>query len=636
MKTSTICRAIAICQLIAVGMMAPVSTLRAEEVQQGETVIVDASQAPRPTSNTGTSNTVLNKEAIEQQHNPILSDLLRDIPGLAVSRSGGLGSLTQVRIRGAEARHTLVLIDGIEVGDPVNGSEFDFATLLSDNIERIEVLRGPQSALYGSDAIGGVINIITQRGKPGLHADGFAEAGSFGTSHVRAGLSGGDERFDFAANVSHLETQGINLSRSGNEKDGYRNTTGTLKGGSWVGDNLRLDAVLRKTRTHTDLDDPSSGVAVDSSDFTVSDQLYGRVQGKLSLLDGRWEHIFGASLTETSLENVNSFANNSEGRKSKFDYRTNYSFGVNRGEGASHGVTLGVEQERTRFVNAIPGSPADNQSHKDRVTSFIGEYRFGWSDRLFITAGGRHDNNELFKDEDTYRLTAAYLLPASGTRLHSSYGTGVKSPAFFDLFGFLPSFFVGNPNLFPERSRGYDIGVGQMFFNHRFTADLTYFKTDLRDAIQFSFPTVVNLTGTSKRQGWELSAQANLGEDTKLSASYTYTDARDPDGREAVRRARHLASLNLNRGFADRRGNINLSVKYNGAQQDTTFDAFFNPTRVTLGSYTLVNVAASYRIGRYLELLGRVENLLDRKYEEVFSFRTPGIGAFAGIRIATD
>lgn len=271
------------------------------------TTVVSASRVPVPSPEVGSALLVLPEERIEASGARFVSDLLRQAPGVAVSRQGAVGTSAQVRMRGAEANQTLVLIDGIEANDPAFSSEFDFAYLLSGGIQTIEVLRGPQSALYGSDALGGVIHVSTQRATKPSEATAFAEAGSFNSYQAGALVGSKSDRYDLAVSAHWLDTGGTNVSRFGSEDDGYENLTVGAAGGVQLNPGLRLDASVRYTDARSEFDrqdfafpaTPTQGLVIDSDDVTDVTRLYATVQGRLDLLDGRWQHRVRASRTET-------------------------------------------------------------------------------------------------------------------------------------------------------------------------------------------------------------------------------------------------------------------------------------------------------------------------------------------------
>ncbi|HZD24625.1 MAG TPA: TonB-dependent receptor [Alphaproteobacteria bacterium] len=599
-------------------------------------VVVTASRVPLPAEQVGSAVTVITREEIEQRRKPLVSDLLREVPGVSVNRSGGTGGITDVRIRGAESNHTKVLIDGIEVADPSAGSFFDFAHLLSGGVERIEVLRGPQSALYGSDAIGGVVNIITPRGEGPAHATAALEGGSFRTARAAATVSGGGERYSFALTGLGYHTDGISHAdekRGNSESDSYENATGHMKLTLKPVDDLELKLVGRSTTFRDDGDGFVGGAgAVDDASSTHGRQRFARASARYATFGGAWTHEVGAAFGDQRRENFSDSVSNSvfDGKKQRFNYQSDISLHSDTVVPAEHGFTIGADYEKETVVAQSAFTDVDRDVES---TGIAGEYRLGLLDRLFLSAGLRHDANDMFEDSTTWRGTAAYLFPDSGTRLHASYGTGVKNPTIFELFGFT-STFSGNPNLTPEHARGGDIGVEQQLWNDRASVDVTYFRTRIEDLITGSGNTAVNQPGTSRIDGIEVTGKVRPRQDLTLSASYTYTEGEDADGTQLIRRPKHLASADANYAFElwQRPANLNVGADYNGQRTDTAFDAFFNTSTVTLDGYTLVRAALSWQLRNGLELFGRVENLLNTRYEDTFTFGAPGRAGYLGMR----
>lgn len=610
----------------------------AQTVPQAPEVVVSASRVPLPTERVGSAVTVVTADEIERKQMRILSDILRGVPGIAINRAGPAGSLTQIRIRGAEGNQTLVIIDGIEVNNPAGESEFNFGTMLASDIERVEVLRGPQSALYGNDAVGGVIVITTKRGRGPAVARMSAEAGSFRTASSRASLRGSNERFHYSFGATGFTTDGTTLtpkSEGGNENDGYRNQSYNVRAGATLAPNFDVSAVARHTRNvvETDLQPAVAGVirTVDANNKTRSRQRFGRLQTRYALLDGRWEHALGVARTE---DNSDAFTNGSisfeaEGVKDRYDYQTNYSFETPNLAAATHTVSLLADREKDAQVtrSAFGRSDLDFTHY-----GYAGEYLLGLWDDLFLSAGLRFDDNEFFDEATTYRLTAAYLLRGGATRLHASYGSGIKNPTLAELFGFGPNF-VPNPNLRPEEGLGWDAGIEQTLGGGRVTLDVTYFKNRITDLIQGSGNTAVNLSGESKIDGIEVSARAALSDRLALRGQYTFTDGQDSNRVRLIRRPKHLASATLSYSFLGGRAAVDLGADFNGEQTDFEFSNEFATRRVVvLNDYTLVSVAGTYRLTDRINLVGRIENLLDEKYENVRGFEGSGIGAFVGLR----
>ncbi|MFQ5660642.1 MAG: TonB-dependent receptor plug domain-containing protein [Gammaproteobacteria bacterium] len=640
--------------LSAVFSITPATAVSAENRNDLETLIVTASRTPLPASQIGSSFTVIRDEQLRDRQVAPVSEVLRDVPGFAVSRSGVLGSATQIRVRGAEANQVLVLIDGVEANDPAQGGEFNFANLLTSEIERIEVIRGPQSALWGSDALAGVINIISKRGQGALTVSGFSEGGSFGTTNSGGTLSGGGENYHFNVSGSYLKSSGSNISRQGNEDEGYENGTVSFNGGVTLFGGLSLELSGRHTDATNQFDDIDffvTGLPMDTNNETETNQDYGKVQAKLTLFDGLWQHILAAAITSTDNDNfADGLAGSSTGgEKYKYDYQTNLFFDTSLFTAASHTLTLAVDYEKEDFTQrgqaGFFGDP--NQDRDISTTGLVAEYRMVLWDQLSLSGSVRHDNNSDFANTTTYRATGAYTVKALGSRLHGSYGSGSKNPTFTERFGFFATSltpFVGKAGLKPEKSHGWEIGIDQQILNERAQLGVTYFNEKLRDEINgFVFDgtlgafTAANVNGASKRQGVEVAGELALLDNLHLSGSYTYVDATQPDvtGRQVreVRRPMHTASVNLGYRFFHDRAKLNLNINYTGPQQDDFFPPFPKPVqRVTLDDYTLVDLAGSYQVTEHISLYGRIENLLDDNYEDVFGFQTPGIAGFAGIR----
>ena len=642
-------RDLTVLSIVAVLITCSIGSARAEEAtRQLPETVVSASRIPVLSEAVGSAVTVITGEALERRQVRLVSDVLRDVPGLAVSRSGGAGAFTQVRIRGAEANQTLVVIDGVEMNNPAGGSEFDFANLLTSDIERIEILRGPQSALYGSDAIGGVVNIITKKAAGrGIEVGASGEYGSFGTSQVS-----GSARLGFAdvvsaaLSVSRYDTDGISAAdeKNGNdENDGHENRTVNAKLNVKPADFLELELTGRSVDSEIEFDNFVGGLgAVDADRRTESRQTYGKAEARLFLFDGVWEHLGRVTYTREFDETFGNELETSEsaGRKIKYTYQSNLFFETplfgdffetSGAVEAAHTVTVAVERESDRVIST---SAFTNVDREVETTSYVGEYRLDLFERLFLSGSLRHDDNDkLFDDTTTYRATAAYLHEETGTRLHASYGTGVKNPTIFELFGFAANF-VGNPNLEPEKSRGWDICVEQSFFGGDVLVDVTYFENRIENLILGAGNTAINFDGTTEIEGLEVSAQAEILPGLDLRGSYGFTRSEDPQGNDLVRRAKHIASANLNYGFEifGRPGNVNLGVDYNGPQRDFAFDALFNRSIVTLEGFTLLGAAADIEVLPGVSLFARGENLLDQDYQEVLSFGTPGIAVFAGVK----
>ena len=607
------------------------------EIQE---VLVSASLVPIAVSRSANAITVINREQINNRAALSVSELLRDVPGFAVSRSGVQGSQTQIRVRGAEANHLLVMIDGVEANDPSQSDELNWGTLVADDIERIEIIRGPQSSLRGSDAMSGVVNIITRSANQPFSAKVFAEAGSFSTQ--RSGFSVGHKRgdFDIRLGVSDTETEGDNISRSGDEKDGYENTNITLKSGFKVSDELTFSVAARQSdgMNEFDADNDFDGFVEDQDRVSEFRNRTMRVQGDYMSADGIWQHklLIAQSSNDNEAFADGSLGNVTASTKDQYQYIGSMLWG-----GSTQRVSILAELEEEEFKQRGPLNWGldPNQDRERDTNSFAVEYRTDISEDLTLAASARHDDNSEFKSANTYRVEAVFQLNDTA-RLRSAYVTAVKNPTFAERFGFYTNF-IGNPSLEPEESTSWELGIDKQL--GQLSLSTTLFDSELDneidgfvyDPLTFGY-TAGNKEGTSKRQGAELTAIGALGNNLSLNATYTYTDSVESDGaggyKDEVRRARHTASLNLAWQVMDNL-HINTNAQYNGSQTDVFFPPWPTPSEtVILNEYTLLNVSAHFNATESLDIYLRLDNLLDDNYEEVFGYQTLGFGASVGLR----
>lgn len=589
-----------------------------------------------PLEKTGSSVTVVTGEQLRAQQVRSAIDALRGLPGVSVGQTGGPGGTPQqVRIRGAEGNHTLVLIDGIDAGD-TGQNEFDFANLLAEDIERIEVIRGPQSGLYGSKAIGGVINIITRSGKGPLTATVRAEGGGYGTGDVAARISGGSDKAWFSASVQRRSQQFFNQALVGSEEDPWRNVSAMLKAGFTVAPGVTIDFLLRKTNKDSRFDDFFKPLgepiarAVDARNRNETDSFLGGVNLRWSMFEGALTHVFSANRNTIDSRNTFEFdADSTFNARDKVSYLGTYRFATPALLQAKHSISWQVEKESEEFTPTF--SFTDGVRRERSRSAVVGEYRGEFFDRLAVTGAVRRDDNDVFADFTTWRTTASLSLPELFLRPHASYGTGAALPGMFEQFGAVKNIFVGNPNLTPEESRGWDAGVEVTLVKNRALLDVTYFKANLTDEIAGFGNSLTNLKGESQRRGTEVALRTQLLPVLYFGASYTFLDATEPDGRPEVRRPRNAGRLDTTYKFDGGRGTFNIAAVYNGVMAADNFGA--PGGRVMLGDYWLVSSAISYKLQPGMEVFGRVENLLNQEYQEVSGYNTPGATAFAGIRL---
>lgn len=604
-----------------------------------DTVSVTASRTSTNLMSSGTSFSVLDRQAIINSNANSLVDLLRTVPGLQVNQQGSRGAIAQVRMRGAEANQILVLINGIEANDPAQGSEFNFAHLTTEQIQRVEVVRGPQSALWGSDALAGVISISTiPSGEQASSLTAGAETGSFATTNSNiAWQHMGDTKVN--ASLSHLNTDGTNIARNGSEKDGYENTSLDFSASRQITTNANLSGSLRYVDSSTDFDDIpfSTGLPADADNSTDSEQIYGRISLRLNSFEDRYQQRFSISRTDTDNETDTGTAINSivRGTRDQIQYQGN----ILRD---AHTLSIVAEYEEETFEQRGEAF-SFGDPNKDIDIDSIGialEYRYAGND-WNLSASIRQDNNSDFDDANSYRLTAAWQSPINALSLFGSVGQANKNPTFSERFGTFDTF-QGNPNLVPEESQAWEVGFRHVAWNGNLLTSISYFDATLENEINgFVFDantsafTAENIDGESKRQGFEAEVDWDISDRFSLRGSYTYTDSTTENtaGKEIdeIRRPRHIAALVGN--YARQKTNLNMSITYNGEQDDTFFPPFPAPQeQVVLDSFILINVAINHQLTDTIALTARIDNLLDEDYEEVFGFTPAGIGAYAGVR----
>ena len=632
-------------RLLAACLLAGATVNAQEPATELEAIVVTASRTPVSLASAGSSVSLITRDEIERRGAVFAIDLLRDVPGVAVSRSGGIGSQAQLRIRGSEANHALVLIDGVEANDPSAGDEFQFEHLATSDIERIEVVRGPQSALWGSDAVGGVINVITRRPTSPFEAEGDVETGSFGTVRSSTQLGISNDRYQIGLGLSYLDADGSNASRTGDENDGFTNAIANLIARVDASERMQLDFAARHADSRKQFDTTDfvvTGLPTDTDRATDSRQNYLKAAATINS-GGSMTHSIKLTYLGTDSENHSDGAAVSSLSAEKLG--AYYQGDVALPGSLDHMLTFALDHENEKFSQSgaasVFGDP--NQDQDLDTTGYVLEYRASPREAWSLSASARYDQSSVFDSVTTYRLSASYALGDGRTWLRGSYGTGQKSPTFIERFGFFPDAFLGNADLEPEQSEGWEIGLDRTFLDERVTLSATYFDEVLENEIDgFAFDpvalqfTAVNRAGESHRKGLETSISADATDALRLTASYTYIDSTQPDASgiqiREVRRPRHMAAVNVNYAFSAR-VNVNLNISYNGTQFDNFFPPFPQPAeRRELSSYRLVSLTANMRLTEWLELFGRVENLLDEDYEDVLGFATPGIGAFVGVR----
>jgi vitamin B12 transporter len=618
-----------------------------------DNIVVTGHLTPTSIKEVSSSFSRVDREVFEKRQAIFATDVLQDLPSLSVSRSGTFGSTTAIRIRGAEANQVMVMIDGVRANDLANDDAFDFSNLTSYDIESVEVLRGPQSALYGSDAMAGVINVITRRADKPFDAGAFLEAGSFDTVNAGARIGAAKENSNISLGASWLQTDGTNISRVGPEDDGYQNLTLSFNAGGQPSENTGLEFMARYTDSSNDFDDGDFGAPVDADRYTDAQRTYVQGKGDIGLLDEHWTHELRLNWVDTRNTNIYDGALNTkaDGERVGVYYQTGFGLDGQAVTETNHAMTLAVDYRHEDWQQRGPLTSWGGDPNVDAsldITGLVGEYRAQPVEDWALSLALRYDDNSDFKNIGTWRATTSYLFSGTHTRVRGTAGTGQKNPTFTERFGAYSSAtsgFVGNPDLRPEESQGWDVGVDQGFFDQRLMIETTYFREQLEDEINSLVSlggglfTAANQDGASDRKGVEIALQGDIGAGFDATASYTYTDADEQvssgdDRVREIRRPRHMAAANLNYGFLNQRANTNLNVSYTGEQTDYRFlpGPPYRET-VSLDAYTLVNLTASYRLTQAVTVTARVDNLLDEDYEDVYGFATPGRGGYLGVRM---
>lgn len=606
-------------------------------------VVVSATKTETSTLQVASSFTIITSKELEKLQNHSVIDALKLVEGMSVVQQGGPGRLSSIFMRGANSEHLMIMIDGVKVNDPSSVSNsYDISTLMTDNIERIEIIRGPQSTLYGSDAIAGIINIFTKKGTSKSNINLLAEGGSNTYYKGNLGLNGKLEFFNYSLSASRMKTDGISAISSkygATEDDGYSNTTISSRFGFDLSRNFNADLSYRFIDGNTELDQDGKNGDDPNFFYKVKEHI-ANAQLNGNFLDGIWEMSLGSSFlsresdSQDDIDEIRPETSSkviSEGDRLKFFWQNNFKFLKN------NTMTLGIETEnesaKSEFAYYSEWDPyiGSFEEQSIRTTSVYLQDQFTSFNNLFGTIGLRFDNNEQFGSQITYRIAPAYFVSATSTKLKATYGTGFKAPSLFRLYD--PTY--GNIELQPETSTGWDVGVEQFLFNNLFSLNLTYFNTQFENMFGYdeNFKTI-NIKEV-KTSGIEFSAQLKNYKSFSASLNYTYTNAKDespnvqPEDENLVRRPKHSLNLVLDYMFFNR---LDLLVKfrYIGEREDTDFSTYPS-SRVTLKSYTLIDFAVSYQLTKFLKLQGRVENILDTDYEEVLYYGTLGRSGYLGV-----
>lgn len=611
-------------------------------------IVVSATRVETPAKEIASSITVITRLDLEKSKKSTVLELLQDVLGAAVIQNGGKGSASSTLLRGSNSEHVLVMLDGVELNDPMNPSRsYDLAHFSLDNIEQIEILRGPQSTLYGSDALGGVVNILTKRGRGKPRFSLSSSGGSYNELQTAAGLSGSGQSVHYSLGLSRFATGGISAASTGypgnTEKDGYKNLSLSGRLGVSLKKNIEADIIFRSVTARTDIDSFGGPFGDDPNNTQDYRSFFMRGQFRTLLAGNRWEQKLGVSYihsdrrNENPVDDVHPYDSEKGTFKSslvKIDWQNNLF--LHPANTLTLGADIEREQGESEYHSLGIWGPYDSlfpRRKADRMGFYIQD-QVRLANRFFATTGVRLDHHSRTGLALTYRLAPAYLLEKTGTKFKATLGTGFKSPSLYQLSA--PGTFlgpVGNERLKPEKNTGWDVGIEQHFFGGRLLAGVTYFSSDYRNLIDFRFEAGYVNIGKARTRGVEIYAEARPANDLELRAGYTGLEAKDLDsGADLLRRPKDKVSARLDYGFL-KKWALHLDLVYVGKRPDKNFSVWPYPD-VILTGYALLDAALSFDLSPQVQVFGRLDNMLDQKYELVYGYGTPRLSAYAGIRVS--
>jgi vitamin B12 transporter len=582
-----------------------------------EEVIVTATKIGEAIEETTSNVTVINSRDIQKMNVPFVADVLRTVPDLNLIQNGGVGKVATVLLRGGDSTHTLVLIDGVRVNSTTTGS-FDFSGIDVNDIERIEIVKGPQSIIYGSEAMAGVINIITKKGSGKPKADLAFETGSYGTFNPSLTVAGVYKTFDYRLTGGYFSTEGISAAKHGDERDGYKNASVSGKFGIKPDEKIEFEFTGRYSYDRTELD------GFDFLNMQAVDDLNFIQRGNHSVVSGKgkiyllpiWEQIITFSTFKDILKfrDPDTEYNNYEiiSRMNTVDWQHNVYLSE------MYTLTAGAEYRDEKGEN----KGNFDKSPENRALYFNNKVKL-FSDNLVLNAGLRYDDHETFGDKTTYRIGMICNVKSVALRIKGSYGTGFRSPTLNELF--FP--FYGNTKLKPEESTAWEAGFEKDILNDRGSVSLTYFHQEYENLIQTD-PLTFTASNIAEAEvkGIEINAMVKMSDNMNIKAGYTYLDTEDKEtGQRLTRRPKDKFNASADFSIND------LSVVADFIFVGKRFDS---SVKRNLPSYSLVNLSSSYTIKKWITVFARIDNLLDNDYEEAGSYGTPGFSVYGGIRVS--
>jgi len=611
-------------------------------------IVVSATRIETPAKEIASSITVITRMDLEKSKKSTVLEFLQDVLGTAIIQNGGKGSASSTLLRGSNSEHVLIMLDGVELNDPMNPSRsYDLAHFSLDNVEQIEILRGPQSTLYGSDALGGVVNVLTRRGRGKPQFFLSSNGGSHHTFQAAAGLSGSGKSINYSLGLSRSTTGGISAASTaypGNaERDGYKNLSFSGRLGVNLKKNIEADVIVRSVKARTDIDSFGGPIGDDPNSTQDYRSFFLRGQFRALLAGNRWEQKLGVSYIHSDRQNENpvddlhpydSEKGTFKSSLAKIDWQNNLFF--HPANTLTFGLDLEREQGESEYHSTGTWGPYDSLfplRKADRAGIYVQD-QVRLSGRFFATAGVRLDHHGLSGFALTYRFAPAYFWETTGTKFKATIGTGFKSPSLYQLYAPGTTMGpVGNEQLKPEENMGWDVGIEQHFLGGRLQAGVTYFSSDYRNLIDFRFDAGYINVGKARTRGLEISAEARPANDLDLRAGYTRLEAKDLDsGADLLRRPRDKFSASLDYGFLNKWA-LHVGLVYVGKRPDKDYSVWPYPD-VILSGYTLLDAALSFDLSQRLQVFGRLDNMLDQKYEFVYGYGTPRFSAYAGVRVS--
>ncbi len=629
-------------------MIAP--ALAQAEGTELDPVVVVADRTPQPLSKVAVTVTVLDQETIKASQAIDLSDLLQTTPGIALSRAGGPGQPTSLFIRGADSAQTLVLIDGVPINDPSQPSAgFDFANLLTSDISRVEILRGAHSTLWGSQAIGGVVDIITTPPSKAPQVDLTAEVGARETRNLVAGASGTSGPFSLRLAGGYYTTAGIpafDERLGGVGADGTRDTSFSGRATYQLSPtaSLELRGYYVDAWVAFDGYDTPTGQFGNDHEFAKTQQyivysglnlenLDGRLKSQLSIQYADTDHrLFDPGPGRVNLNTIETYYG--LGSTTRLEYHGDLKLSP------ESQLVFGASHERSNIVTDSPAeesAPAPLRAHMS-LDSAYGQAERTFFHALTLTGGVRYDHSDSYGGHVTGETAAVLSLNDGATRIRTSFGQGFKVPALYQQFSPYGPLAYQQPALKPEQSNSWEFGVEQHFWSNRGVVSATYFGRATRDLIQFYYGNpqapygLYDNVGRASAEGLELQGQLKPLAGLTLTANYTFDRARDDTNHVALaRRPKSVGNFEASYVWPTK-FTTTLAARLSGSAPDQGYDSNFNPIAITLKAYTVVDLRASYPIGSRLEVFGRIENLFNQHYETAYLYGSPGYGAFAGLR----